>query len=69
MARSDNTEWKPGMTGLAKHWATFSMPRGTGRYLRRRWQKQQRQRERGALRRGAEPEPSRPRGSVRYDYW
>ena len=69
MSRSDNTAWKPGMDGLERHWATFSMPRGTGRWLRRDWQKIQRQQERLALRRGDEPAPARPRHSVHWNYW
>lgn len=69
VSRSDNTAWRPGLSGLERHWATFSLPRGTGRYLRRQWAKQQRQRARAALRRAEEPEPSRPRHSVIWDYW
>jgi hypothetical protein len=68
VSRSDK-DWKPGMGGLERHWATFTLPRGTGRYLRRRWNKRQRQAERAALRREAEPEPVRTRHSVHYDYW
>lgn len=69
MSRSDNTAWKPGMHGLERHWASFSMPRGTGRWLRRQEAKAQRQRSRTALRQGAEPEPYRPRHSVIWNYW
>ena len=69
MSRSDNTAWKPGMNGLERHWATFSMPRGTGRWLRRQEAKAQRQRARSALRREEEPEPYRPRHSVIWNYW
>ena len=68
MSRSDNTD-KLGLTGLEHKWQTWSFHRGTGRDLRRRWQKRQRQRERAALHAGREPEPIRTRGSVKYDYW
>jgi hypothetical protein len=69
VSRSDNTAWQWDLGGLEKNWATWSLPRGTGRDLRRRWQKMQRQRERVALRLGAEPEPTRSRHSVQRDYW
>ena len=69
MSRSDNTAWQRDLGGLEKRWQTWSLPRGTGRELRRRWQKQQRQKERVALRTGAEPEPARPRHSVHWNYW
>jgi hypothetical protein len=68
VSRSDK-DWKPGMHGLERHWATFALPRGTGRYLRSQWNKRQRQAERAALRREHEPEPTRTRHSVHYDYW
>jgi len=73
MSRSDNTarpeDGQVGQRGLQKKWATFSLPRGTGRYLRRKWNKQQRARQHAALLRQEEPEPTRPRHSVRRDYW
>jgi len=63
VSRSDNT----GKRNVK--WHTWSLPRGTGRYLRRKWQKRQRRAGRAALRQQEEPEPVRPRHSVRYDYW
>ena len=73
MSRSDNTaraqDGEVGQRGLQKTWATFSLPRRTGRYLRRKWNKQQRGQARAALSRQEEPEPTRPRHGVNYDYW
>jgi hypothetical protein len=71
MARSDGTPWRAAWrdSEAAKHWEMWSLPRGEGRYLRRQWNKQQRQREHTALRRGTEPEPARTRHSVIYNYW
>lgn len=66
MSRSDNTEWHREYT---PYWAQWGLPRGAGRYLRRRWNKQQRMRARTALRHQEEAEPSRGRHSVLYDYW
>jgi hypothetical protein len=66
MARSDNTEWH---RSSPPSWKWWQFREGAGRDLRRRWQKQQRQRERQALQRGDEPEPARPRHSVQHDYW
>jgi hypothetical protein len=68
MSRSDGTD-KRNVTGLEHRWQTWSLPAGTGRYLRRKWQKRQRQAERAALHQGREPEPARPRHSVNYDFW
>lgn len=68
MSRSDNTAWT-GQRHVDRRWETWSLPRGTGRWQRRKWQKQQRQAERAALHRGGEPEPTRPRHSVQWDYW
>jgi hypothetical protein len=71
MSRSDGTPWRASWrdSEASKHWEMWSLPRGTGRVLRRQWSKRQRQVERAALRRGREPEPSRGRHSVHYDYW
>jgi hypothetical protein len=66
MSRSDNTEWH---RAQPPGWRWWQFTRGQGRDLRRRWQKSQRQRERTALRQTEEPEPTRTRGSVKYDYW
>ena len=68
MSRSDNTPWRAGRP-YDPHWMWWGLPRGTGRYLRRQWNKRQRQREHAALRDGVEPEPARSRHSVLYDYW
>ena len=68
VSRSDNTD-KLGMTGLEYKWHIRQLPRGEGRELRRHWNKKQRARERDALSRQEEPEPSYPRGTVKYDYW
>jgi hypothetical protein len=74
MARSDNTAWRqhrvdPRLNPLARKWESWSLPRGRGRELRRQWNKTQRHREREALARREEPEPTRTRHSVIYDYW
>jgi len=71
VSRGDNTPWRPRrLDGPWGHrWDSWSLPGGTGRQLRRDWQKVQRHREREALRRMEEPEPARPRHSVIYDYW
>lgn len=72
MARSDNTAWceaPDGTRGLMRKWTSRSMPAGTGRYLRRKWNKQQRHAERIALARQLEPEPVRPRHGVGRDCW
>jgi hypothetical protein len=66
VSRSDNTEWH---REQPPSWRWWQFQRGAGRDLRRRWQKQQRQQQKVALRQMDEPEPTRPRGSVKYDYW
>lgn len=68
MSRSDNTPWT-GQRHLDRCWETRSLPRGTGRWLRRKWQKQQRQAQQAALHQHTEPEPARPRHSVHWNYW
>lgn len=66
MSRSDSTEWH---REYVQYWKQWGLPRGTGRHLRRQWNKRQRQASRGALMRETEPEPTRTRHSVLYDYW
>ena len=68
VSRTDKDD-KRSVTGLEHKWQAWSLPRGTGRYLRRQWQKRQRQAGRAELRPGREPEPARPRHSVTHDYW
>lgn len=70
MSRSDSTDPRQQHDRWMRlGWNSWPLPRGTGRRLRREWQKTQRQRERAALRQGNEPEPSRPRHSVHWNYW
>ncbi len=69
MSRSDNTDKCAGARPWSHKWQTWSLPRGYGQELRRHWNKKQRARERDALSRQEEPEPSYPRGTVKYDYW
>lgn len=70
MSRSDSTQpYRLRSTDMERRAATFSLPRKTGSYLRRQWQKGQRQAEREALRMLEEPEPARPRHSVIWNYW
>ena len=66
MSRSRNTAWhrKP-----PPNWTFWQFRRGTGRYLRRQWEKAQRQQARAALAEMEVPQPARPRHSAHYGYW
>jgi hypothetical protein len=69
VSHSDNTTPLRLLGGREQYVRSFRMAGRTGRCLRRQWQKAQRRMERAALARQEEPAPSRPRHSVRYDYW
>lgn len=69
MSRSNNTMPLRLREGWERYAAGFALPAHTGRYLRRRWHKQERRKARNALAAAQEPPPSRSRHSVIYDYW
>jgi hypothetical protein len=82
MSRSDNTEWRRERKLLWRQpyaiwrnhdwqhkWSHWGFPAGTGQENRRLYWKAERARTREAIARGRDPEPSRTRSSVKYDYW
>lgn len=81
MSRSDNTEWRRERKHLTyteifrityygkDSWGNWGLPAGTGQEWRRIYWKKQRAKVRAAIIHDYEPEPTRTRSSVKYDYW